>query len=109
MEDNMNRRHHTLFFTLFLLIPLVVLGLSQSQVKNSNKDPSETRPKKQLIDYSRYFTEEGPSGKWFVAAATDVSQRANNGVPVVIDSVRSLLGKGKFVNLIVKRVALLNR
>jgi hypothetical protein len=105
----MNRQRQIVFFTLFLLTSLVVLGLSQSHVKDSNKNPAEIKSKKQMIDYSRYFTEVGPGGQWFVAAATDIDQRTNNDAPVVIDSVRSLMARGKSVDLIVQRVALLNR
>lgn len=104
----MKRRGRILFFTLFLLTTLMALGI-KSQIKNSNKNPADMRSKKQPVDYSGYFTEEGPKGKWFVAAATDASQRTSDDVPVVIDRVSSLLGQGKFVNLIVRQVTLLNR
>src|ERR1700750_577096 len=105
----MNRLRQTLFLTLFLLAFLGVLGLSQSHIKNSNKNVITNDSKKRLVDYSQYFTEESPGGKWVVAAAVDVPQRLDGEVPVVIDGVRSLLGEGKFVDLIVKRVTLINR
>jgi len=104
----MNRQCQTVF-TLFLLTSLMALGLGQSHVKNSNKNMVENGSKKQLADYGQYFTEEGPKGRWVVAAAIDVNQRADDKAPVVIDGVRSLLGQGKLVDLIVKRVTLINR
>ena len=83
----MGRQRRTFFFALFLLTPLVVLGLSQNRVTNTTsttKKTAEDQSRRQSVDYSRYFTEQGPSGKWFVAAAADVGQRANNEVPILL-------------------------
>src|SRR5215831_8006625 len=109
----MTRHRRTLFAVFFVMIPLVVLGLSQNRVTKPTTKPTtnatEGSSTRVPIDYSAYFTEEGPGGNWVVAAAIDRNQRENNQAPVVIDGIRSLLGQGRFVDLIVRRVILANR
>jgi hypothetical protein len=52
---------------------------------------------------------EGPSGHWVAAALPDKSQRLDSAVPVIVRNTMSLTATGKFTNLIVAGVTVVNR
>ena len=104
------KRHHGIVLTLFLALILpLTSGLSQTVKEVADKpcpQPKLTRP---AADYSRYFTEASPKGKWYVSASGDPSQASDNDVPVLVMGVQSLLGRGESADLIVNRVVLKNK
>jgi hypothetical protein len=103
------KRHHGIALTLFLALILpLTSGFGQTVTEVANKpcpQPKEGRP---TADYSRYFTERSPKGKWYVSASADPSQASYNDVPVLIMGVQSLLGRGESADLIVNKVVLRN-
>ena len=52
--------------------------------------------------------EKGPPGSWFATAIPDQSQRTENRSPVFVIDTVSLLASGRFTNLIVAGITLLN-
>jgi hypothetical protein len=105
----MNKRAGSLFLGFFLiLIVLVAFGLHQSKGHGARNNLPTAVADKQAPDYSGYFTEEAPRGKWQVAAHGDENQKLIDDAPVLVDRVQSLLGNGKWMNLIVKTVGIRN-
>ena len=105
----MNKRARSLFLGLSLLFTaLMLLSVLQSSGHSTeNKLPKEAALSK-APDYSGYFTEERPQGKWQVAAHGDEYQKLIDRAPVVVDRVQSLLGSDQWMNLIVRSVGIKN-
>ena len=103
------KRHHRVVLVPFLALVLpLTLGLSQTTQEVVDKPCPQPKQGRPAADYSRYFTEASPKGKWYVSASGDPSQASDTNVPALVMGVQSLLGRGESADLIVNRVVLKN-
>jgi hypothetical protein len=104
------KQQYKVSLSLFLTLMLIgTLGMSQTAKDSTGKSSNKTKQQPKVIDYSHYFTEPSPKGQWHIAAASDMEQASVTDTPVLVAGVQSLLGRGKWADLIVKRVVLKNR
>ncbi len=107
----MNKRAGSLFLVFLLLaVALAASGLRQGsgQVAGNNLLTAAAAEQLRLADFSRNLTREAPGGKWQVAARGDANQRLAEDAPAAVGRVQSLLGGGKWMNLIVRKVDIRN-
>jgi hypothetical protein len=107
----MNKRAGSLFLIFLLLTAaLLALGLVQGKglVAGNSFPAAAATERARLADFSKHLTEAAPRGKWQIAAHGDSSQRDVADAPVQVEHVQSLLGGGKWANLIVRKVGIKN-
>lgn len=105
----MNKRTGSLVLGLFVILTaLAAVGLHQLKRQGPHNKLAALTDK-QPSDYSGYLTEAAPRGSWKIAARGDLDQELVDDAPVVVDHVQSLLGNGKWMNLIVRAVGVRNK
>jgi hypothetical protein len=106
----MDKRAGSLFLLFLLLAALAASGLHQGKEQGAGNNllAAATTEQWRLADFSKHLTEEAPRGKWQIAAHGDSSQRVVADAPVQVEHVQSLLGGGKWANLIVRKVGIKN-
>jgi len=110
----------TLTVLLSILFTLIItsLGARNSATKTTigngipQQPTSRTLQTRSRSDETAEFIKEGPQGPpglWGVAARPDLNQLNDANVPVILVSTRSMIGEGKWANLIVSRGGFQNR
>lgn len=108
-----------LFITVATLAAVVTFSHSDSgsveaprwlgaQRKQDLEDPFA---KLSVEEMARIFAQEGekgPPGHWLATAIPDQAQRSDKSAPVIVIGISSLMASGRFTNLIVAGVTLLN-
>ncbi|HEX7723020.1 MAG TPA: hypothetical protein VF397_12730, partial [Pyrinomonadaceae bacterium] len=80
-----------------------------SQQKKDLEDPLDESNSRKIIDlFAQEEAKNGPPGDWFVTAVPDQTQKTTNRAPVLVYNTVSALASGKFTNLIVAGVTLVN-
>ena len=107
----MNKRAGS-FVLVFLLLAVAVVASSLRQSKGQGAVnqllTAAAAEQVRLADFSKNLTPEAPGGTWQVAAHGDSNQRDVADAPVQVDNVQSIIGGGKWANLIVRKVGIKN-